>query len=321
MRLLAAFIALFATVATSPEIRYFRYTRPIENTPQQAAQTCVSLDAGLFAHAAPGLADLRLYRDRNETPYVIQASSPATTANAQSVEPLNLGLRGGVTVFDAAMPSGSYSDLSLSVTGRDFIATITVTGSQQQTGPTTRIGSFTIFDLTRQKLGRSTVLHLPPSDFRYLHLHIAGPLRPEDITGLAVEQGSGSEPATFITIAESTRVIQKSRSSIIEFTIPAHVPVERIQFVPGATPANFSRDVLVEVRPIPQAGANDSAEPPQPVASRGNLLRVHVVQGDHHIDQEQLAIEPPRTIFDAPSLWTVTVYVIDCGTLVFAGSL
>ena len=76
----------------------------VENT-QQPAQTCVSLDSGLFAHAAPGLADLRLYGDRRETPYLIQASSPATTANAQSVEPLNLGLRGGVTVFDAAMPT------------------------------------------------------------------------------------------------------------------------------------------------------------------------------------------------------------------------
>ncbi len=307
MRPLAAFLVLFAATATSPEIRYFRYTRPLENMPQQAAQTCVSLDAGLFAHAAPGLADVRLYGNRRETPYLIQASSPATTANAQSVEPLNLGLRGGVTVFDAAMPTGSFSDLSLGVTGHDFIAFVTVTGSQQQTGPATKVGSFTIFDLTRQKLGRSTVLHLPRSDFRYLHFRIAGPFRPEDIEGLAVEQGSGSEPASFITIAQSTRVTQKGRSSIIEFTVPAHVPVERIQFVPGTTPANFSRDVLVEVRPVRQAGASDSAEPPPPVTSRGNLLRVHTVQDDHHIDQEQLAIEPQRTSFDAPSLWTVTI--------------
>jgi Protein of unknown function (DUF3999) len=305
VKLLAA-VALFAAVATSPEIRYFRYTRPVENTPRQAAQTCVSLDAGLFAHAAPGLADLRLYRDRDENPYLVQTSFAATTANAQSVEALNLGLRGGETVFDAAMPSATYRDLSLHVNGRDFIATVTVTGSQQQSGPATRIGSLTIFDLTHQKLGRSTVLHLPPSDFRYLHFRVAGPLRPEDITGLAVERGSGSEPASFINIAESTRVTSKGSSSIIEFTVPAHVPVERIQFVPATTPANFSRDVLVEAKPVTRAGANDSAVPP-PVISRGNLLRVHTVQDDHHIDQEQLAIEPLRTTFDAPSLWTVTI--------------
>ena len=104
MRLLAAFIVLFVATATTPEIRYFRYTRTVENT-QQPGHTCVSLDAGLFAHAAPGLADLRLYGDRRETPYLIQASSPATTANALSVEPLNLGLRGGATVFDARKPA------------------------------------------------------------------------------------------------------------------------------------------------------------------------------------------------------------------------
>ena len=61
------------------------------------------------------------------------------------------------------------------------------------------------------------------------------------------------------------------------------------------------------MRPVTQAGANDSAEPPRPLSSRGNLLRVHIVQDDHHIDQEQLAIEPPQSSFDAPSLWTVTI--------------
>ena len=64
---LGAGLLLLTVVAASPEIRYFRYERPIANAPQQngqmGGQTCMVLDAGIFAHAAPQLADLRLYHD------------------------------------------------------------------------------------------------------------------------------------------------------------------------------------------------------------------------------------------------------------------
>ena len=304
MKIIAALILLAGAV--SPEIRYFRYERPIQNTPQQARQTCLAVDPELFAHAAPGLADLRLYRNGAETPYLVQMSAPSATSSEQTIEPLNLGERGGQTVFDAAMPSGSYSDLVLKVTGSDFIATVAVTGSQQQTGPTTKIGDYTIFDLTRQRLGRSTVLHLPVSDFRYLHFRIAGPLRPESVSGLSVAQLPAGQPA-YTVVAESSQVTQKDHASIIEFTVPAHVPVDRVVFVAGATPANFSRDVTIEARPIVQTSAGDSAELPRSVSSSGNLLRVHTIQDDHPIDQEHLDIDAPQASFDSPSRWTVTI--------------
>ena len=303
MKVLAALVLL---AAASPEIRYFRYERPIQNTPQQARQTCLALDPALFAHASPGLADLRLYRDSTETPYLIQMSAPSAPSSELNIEPLNLGERGGQTVFDAAMPSGSYSDLALKVTGRDFIATVTVTGSQQQTGPATKIGDYTIFDLTRQRLGRSTVLHLPTSDFRYLHFRISGSLRPENVGGLSVAPLPAGQPA-YTVVAESAQVTQKDHTSIIEFTVPAHVPVDRVVFVAGTTPANFSRDVTVEAQPIVQPSAGDSAEPPAPVSSSGNLLRVHTVQDDRRIDLEHLDVETPQARFDSPSRWLITI--------------
>ena len=289
----------------SPEIRYFRYQRGVQNLPRGNNPACLAIDAELFAHAAPGLADLRLYHTHTETPYLIKMSAPTPYSSGQAVDPLNLGLRGGVTVFDAAMPGGPYSDLELKVTAKDFIATVSVTGSQQQTGPATKIGDFTIFDLSGQKLGRSTVLHLPRSDFRFLHFRITGPLRPETIRSLTVEPSAGPEP-TYALVADSTHVTQRGRASIIEFEVPAHVPVDRIAFLPGATPANFSRDVTVEVRPVASA-RSESAEPPLPVTSSGNLLRVHILQSDHHINQENLAIEAPSASFDTASKWTISI--------------
>jgi len=304
---------LILTAAASPEIRYFRYERPIQNpvqtpsqgAPQQPRQTCLALDPSLFAHAAPGLADLRLYRAGTETPYLVQMSPPAAISSEQTIAPLNLGARGGQTVFDAAMPSGSYGDLLLNVTGQDFIATVTVTGSQAQTGPATKIGDYTIFDVTRQRLGRSTVLHLPRSDFRYLHFRIAGPLYPDNIRSLSVDQLPADQPA-YTVVAESTHVTQRGHASIIEFTVPARVPVYRVAFVPGASPPNFSRDVTVEARPIIQSPPGDS-EPPAPATSNGNLLRVHTTQDDRHIDQEHLAVDAPQADFDAESKWTIAI--------------
>ncbi len=304
MKIITALI--FLASAVSPEIRYFRYERPIQNTPQQAGQACFAVDPELFAHAAPGLADLRLYRNGAETPYLVQMSAPSATTSERTIEPLNLGERGGQTVFDAAMPGGSYSDLVLKVAGSDFIATVTVNGSQQQTGPATKIGDYTIFDLTRQRLGRSTVLHLPVSDFRYLHFRIAGPLRPESVSGLSASELPAGQ-AAYTLVAESAIVTQKDHKSTIEFTVPAHVPVDRVVFVAGAMPANFSRDVTIEARPIVPTPAGDSSEPPRSISSSGNLLRVHTIQDDHRIDQEHLDIDAPQAIFEAPSRWAATI--------------
>jgi hypothetical protein len=174
-------VVLLALAAATPEIRYFRYERPLSAPVTKAGQTCVALDAGIFARAAPGLADLRLYRDTTETPYVVREAMPMEQQQPK-IEPLNLGSRNGQTVFDATMPEGHYSDVELDVAGTDFIATVKVTGSQTQGSAGTKLGAYTIFDLTGQKLGRSTVLHLPESDFRYLHFTIAGKVKPGDVS-------------------------------------------------------------------------------------------------------------------------------------------
>jgi hypothetical protein len=299
-------IALIAAVAAVPQIEYFRYERPISINPPASGQICVALDPQIFAHAAANLADLRLYHGGAETPYAIHRAAPVESAQ-RSIAPLNLGKRGGQTVFDAAMPEGSYADVQLAVPAQNFIATVAVSGSQAESGGSeTKLGSFTIFDLTSEKLGRSTVLHLPNSDFRYLHFRIAGPIEPENVTGLSVERLPEGRPR-YVTVAESGHAIHQGHSSVIEFTAPAHVPVDRIEFVPGAEPVNFSRDVSVAIAPTVQRPASD-AEPPAPAPSSfGNLLRVHSVQDGHRIEEERLAIDAPGTELDEPAKWKIEI--------------
>jgi hypothetical protein len=269
-------------------------------------QTCLILDAQLFAHPSPQFADLRLYHDSKETPYVIHLSAPVQ-ARETSIVPMNLGERGDQISFDAAMPEGSYSDIQIDVAGQDFIATVTVSGSQAQTDHSqTKLGSYTIFDLSHQKLGRSTILHIPTSDFRYLHFQIAGPLSPQSITGVAVDKLPASE-ARYETVAQSSSVTQKDHASVLEFTVPALVPVDRLAFTVGAQPVNFSRNVTITVTAVEPPPATDAIEPLRPQTVMGNILRIHTVQNGHRIDEENLDIDTPGTTLDKPAKWTVAI--------------
>ncbi|MBS1801991.1 MAG: DUF3999 family protein [Acidobacteria bacterium] len=305
MRWLAAVI-LFTVAAPSADIRYFRYQRPLTNIPAQPQQACLVVDPSLFAHAASGLADVRLYRDRIEAPYLIQKSGPAIQSVVQNIAALNLGVRSRRIVFDSAMPEGAYSDLQLNISAHDFIATVDVAGSQQQGGPATKVGTYTIFDLSRQRLGRSTVLHLPTSDFRYLHFSVSGPLHPEDVGGISLGQVSTAKPA-YVTVAESHESTRKDRSTLIEFTVPANVPVDRVVFSAPEQPANFSRDVTINVEEVSTRPRDEAALPLPTYTSRGNLLRVHTTQADHKIDLESMDVTTGRAVFGGPSRWVITI--------------
>ncbi len=304
MRAVAGLLLLGLIVAT-PEARYFRYQRPLENLPAQQGQACVALDANIFAQASAGLADVRLYRDGAEVPYAMQQAEPAV-ATRGLVELLNKGQRNGQAVFDAELQEGHYSDLELAVTRKDFIATVQVSGSQVAGASSpTRLGAFTIFDLSRQKLGRSTVLHLPESDFRTLHFQIAGPLHPDEVTGLSVVRLPVSRPR-FVTVGETAQVTQKDHQSIFAISVSGRVPVDRVEFVVGAKPEQFSRSVIIRVESTTPASTEGRLEE-APATSSGNLLRVHSEQNGHRIDEENLAVAAPSASFDHAAKYTVAV--------------
>ena len=308
MRILAA-LWLFLLAAPAPEIRYFHFERPIQRESQSNGQTCLVVDPGVFAHSSSQLADIRLYQAAAgaanvETPYLVRSDVPVVSTD-QAIVPLNLGRSGDQTVFDAAMPSGQYSDLELKIAGHDFLATVIVSGSQSQTASArTKLGSFTIFDLTRQRLGRSTVLHLPQSDFRFLHFQIAGPIAPDDVTGLSVTRVPVSQPKYVLVATAAALYGRRDSVFIVDVFGP---PVDRIVFVPGAHPPNFSRDVEIRADALSPRWAGDRAEFPQPASASGNILRVHSVQDGHRIDEEQLAVDAPRAAFEWPQRWTVTI--------------
>jgi Protein of unknown function (DUF3999) len=313
-----AVLLLFAVASPSPEMRYFEYQRPIQLPPGTSGQTCLVLDTQAFAHASRNLADLRLFRDGVESPFVIQQAT-ARDAPERNLTPLNLGERDGRTVFDAPMPDSIYSDVQLEINGSDFIATVNVYGSHDPVGPPTHIGAYTVFDLSSQKLGRSTVLHLPKSNFRYLHFEVDGPLSPHRITGVSVASLPVSEPR-YLTVFDAVHFQRKGRDSVAEFTTPARIPVDRIVFSPAADPVNFSREVNIQLAPAHSTSSAQSEPPAPPANSTASLLRIHRVQEGHRIDDEQLSIDAPRAYFDAAAQWTVTIHNGDDAPINFSGA-
>jgi hypothetical protein len=147
---------------------------------------------------------------------------------------------------------------------------------------------------------------LPESDFRYLHFRISGRLTPKSIAGLSVA-GLHSSPPRYLTVAESAQVVRKGRTSVLEFTVPAHVPVERIEFTVGNEPAQFSRGSNVQVTPIPSSAQSQSDQALPIYRAEGGILRIHSVQDGRRIDEERMTMDAPWFDASTATRWTVAI--------------
>jgi hypothetical protein len=111
----------------------------------------------------------------------------------------------------------------------------------------------------------------------------------------------------FAPVAETSQAEQKGHSSVFEFIVPADVPVDRIAFSPGVSPAMFSRSVSVSAVQIQESKSADPVQPARTFAFNGSLLRLHSAQNGHRIDEERLEIDVPWMEFRTPAKWTITI--------------
>ncbi len=259
------------------------------------AHACATLDALVYTHAAPSLKDLRLFQDAREVPYAITLSE-AAEFDSEPAKVVNLGVHGRQITFDLVMPARPYTDVQLDLDAHDFVASADVSGTNRAGEPPTRLGSFTLFDLTAQQLSRNTILHLQESNFRSLHVTLsmspaqgAEPLleTPSIVKGATVPPSREAQ-TIYTDVAETTASTQRGRQTIASFRLPAHLPVERISFVfaPAFT-GNFSRSVKVTDRPL--EAANSAKE-----TLTGTILRVWTNQSGREIRQEQMTV--PATL-------------------------
>ena len=275
--------------------QYMRYERSVAVS-AGSGQSCAVIDPQIFPHAAASLKDLRLYQTGHELPYAITLSVPQQP-DSDTAQVRNLGLRGRDIVFDVEMPDRPYTEITLDLAGQDFLATARVSGTRDPNyANQTRLGEFTLFDLTSQHLSRNTTMHLQETDLPYLHIELAiSPAtgnrsfiaKPEMVEGVTVPPSREAQ-SLYTTAATTTAITQRGRQSVATFALPERIPIERISFdLAPNFKANFSRDVHITDHPDGSPGSMSES-----VA--GAILRVHLTQAGREIRQEQLSV--PATI-------------------------
>ncbi len=300
MKGLAALLLLSLATADDPRhapspLAAFEYRRDVRLeavTAEHASYACALLDAEVFAHTEPGLADLRLSAAASGvpfTPYAITLSTTAPEGDAARI--LNLGARAKrVVAFDLAMPDRRYSAVQLGLHAHDFIASAKVTGLRSLADrEPTQLGAFTLFDLSSQHLGHSSTLEFAESSFPFLHVELSlspapgapgAGLFPPAMVASAEVPPSRLAQTLYTPVAETSSLEQRPRRSVAVFNLPARVPVERVTVVlePGDR-TNFNRTVTVAAKTAAAETEQLSAE----------ISRVRLRQAGQEIRSESLS--------------------------------
>jgi hypothetical protein len=287
------------TVTPVAEQQHLRYERRLELPAGAGGTACAVLDARAFADAASwSEGDLRVFREdgskaQEEVPFAVSYSAAQPT-DAVTATVQNLRMQQGEIAFDLAMPRRAYTVVDLNLAAQNFIGTAEVSGSDARGGAVKLLGTFTLFDFAQEHLARSTVLALQESSFPQLHvklrLHrIGGGALP----GLSAAMVLGaSVPASreaqtlYTVVATTSKMVQAGTSTVAEIDVPAHVPIERVNFL---LDTGYKADFLRSVRISAGRNAEALANPDE--ATDGEiwrLTRAADAGGDWAIDAAKL---------------------------------
>jgi hypothetical protein len=242
-------------------------------------QGYIVVDQALWSHARPDLGDIRLYDGQTQVPYVLKEQRGGTSSVEQPVKILNLGSVTGHTEFDLDL-SGilEYNRIRLQLAAKNFVATAHVEGRNDLTERAgTKLGKNILYDFTRESLGASSVLKLPTSSFRYLHVSVNQGVRPADVQGALVSNVQEIKAAWTDAGNCSLNGQLQGRNTFFDCSSVAGVPVDRVLFDVPSSRVNFRRSVVVEV---------DGQ-----VVARGEISRIRLTRGGQSVVTENLGVD------------------------------
>jgi hypothetical protein len=280
MKFVSALLVLIVAAEPAANPKYFRELREVQVTaPNQ--QNYFVVDAGMWAHARANLADLRIYSGDAQIPYALTTEESSAAMEQHPARVLNLGAVGNETHFDLDIEGlAEYDRVQLRLSATNFVATASVDGSEKiGQPPTTHLGSFIIYDFSKERLGSNFVLHLPASTFRYLHVRISHGVVPKEVLTAQVSYLRESK-AVWISAGSCSAVEQRERETVITCNKLPGTPLSRLLFdVPGES-FNFRRTVTVA-----DAKGEDLV--------RGSISRICMETARPPVVAEDLAIQVP----------------------------
>jgi hypothetical protein len=276
------FVLLGILFLAAPFISYFRYQRQVDAANSSGQHYAVA-DQSLFQHARQDLADIRIYSTGNEVPYVIMTESGGTRVEQKDLRILQPGVVAGKTQFILDL-SGipEYNRVELKLAIRNFVAHARIEGQNDPHATQwTLLGTSTLYDLSDEKLGRSSVLQIPVSTFQFLRVTVDSSIKPADIQG-ATAGATLTQKVAWHDVSTAPNPQQNGKDTEVTFTLLENVPVERVSFTFDPSQQNFRRDVEIQ------------DEKGQQVAS-GELSRVHMKRNGQSIDSDQTTLDFSET--------------------------
>lgn len=237
-------LALAATASPQASLEYFSHVRDV-TVSNPARQNYLVVDGKAWEHARRDLGDARLYQGNTQIPYALKKQEAAITRTEEEAKILNLGTVNGGTEFDLKVSNlVEYDRVNLQIAASNFVSTASVYGvSSPGVRVRTELGSYTIYDLTKEGLGSNSVLKLPDTSFRFLHVRLAKSILPEQLKSATVSNYQEKKAAW--TPAGSCQILgEKNKYTNISCHVPANFPLARVEFKVSGT-GNFRRSVTL----------------------------------------------------------------------------
>ena len=289
----ACFLLLLAAdVPGRPEaaIPYFSNIRQVQIS-QPDHQNFFVADQELWGHSRPDLGDLRLYDGSSPVQYAISEQRESVSSEEVPAKILNLGSVHGQTEFDIdATQLEEYDRIRLRLDAHDFVATASVSGrNAPASAANVLLPPSTLYDFTKEQLGSSSLLKLPASSFRYLHVKLSPGIRPDQVKGASIFN-LREQKAHWTRLGSCSVPQQKQHLTVISCDLPDKTPLNRVTFQVAPAQVNFRRIVTV-----------DDAKGLQ--IATGDISRVRVNRAGTAVTNEELSV----TVNSTPGPITLTI--------------
>jgi hypothetical protein len=281
MRVLISLLLLFGAAGADsrPEaaIPYFTNVREVRIA-EPGRQNFIVVDEELWNQSRPDLADLRLYDEGTAVQYALSEQRAGVSSEEASAKILNLGTVAGHTEFDLDVEGiAEYDRVRLRLDAHDFVATASVAaGNALGKTKEVKLPPSTLYDFSKEQLGSNSEIKLPTSSFRYLHIKLSAGILPQQVKAATIFNRR-EQQASWTKVGSCAAPQARQRSTVITCTLPAKVPLNRIEFKIPSEQVNFRRSVSIE----DAAGSQ---------VSSGEISRVRVSRGGTLVTHEDLAI-------------------------------
>ena len=269
---------LAALLAASSSISYFNYQRQLQAT-NSIGQHYAVVDETIWQHARPDLDDLRIYSMEKEIPYRLTIEQGSSETEQKQCRVLQPGTVGGKTQFLLDMSEVSeYDRIELKLGTKNFVAHARVEGQDDQHGTKWAVlGTTTLYDLSDERLGHNSTLQIPLTTYKYLRVAIDSPVKPSDVKS-GTAGITRAQKAVWRELSSEPKQTQQGKETILTFSIPGNVPVERVILSVDPGQQNFLRGMEVQ---------DDKGE----WFGSGEIRRVHMQRNGQKIDTEQTSLD------------------------------